>query len=149
MRTLCLMALCALTGSAVSAQVLIPATAKSDFVQTALTNAGKRIDPFVKPTAAQPAPLIVAPPPPPLPKISPYIPMVPQTPVALSIRIKGFVVASGTQPLAILSREGYNDIAQVGDTILAAQVVAISPVARTVTFSENGKYVIRSLEVSP
>jgi len=58
-------------------------------------------------------------------------------------------VASGAQPLAILSREGYNDIAQVGDTILAAQVVAISPVARTVTFSENGKYVIRSLEVSP
>ncbi|WP_287129540.1 hypothetical protein [Candidatus Cyanaurora vandensis] len=135
----------------VTAQILIAPTVKATFTQDALNVSGSRPDPFAKPVGAQIVPVLVVEPPPKLsvmPRPSKMLQVSP-TPIALSVNVKGFVVASGTPTLAILSREGSTDFAQVGDTILSAQVVAISPMSRTVTLSENGKYIVRALEATP
>jgi hypothetical protein len=128
-----------------TAQILIPPTSKEAFTRTALEDSGKRSDPFAKVNAAKP--IVVAPPPPPsFSKKDLVKPIeVPVTPIASSLTLKGFMITP-TEGLALVSRDGNTDIARVGDTILSAQVVAISPVAKTITFKENGKYVVRSLE---
>ncbi|WP_218082663.1 hypothetical protein [Anthocerotibacter panamensis] len=126
------------------AQVLIPSTPKDDFTREALESSGQRPDPFSKIQVAKPAPIVL----PPAPPVVGNLVKGPTTPVALSVIVKGFI-ASATETVALVNREGVDDIARVGDTILSAQVVAISPVAKTVTLKENGQYVVRSLEATP
>jgi len=125
---------------------LIPATSKPEFTRQSLSTAGQRPDPFLKIEPIKIVPIKTLPPP---PKVDPslLIPKGPTTPVALSVVLKGFI-ATADETVALVSRAGSNDIARVGDTILAAQVVAISPSNRTITLKENGQYVTRSLEVN-
>ncbi len=133
-----------------TAQILIPATSKTDATRSALEAAGQRPDPFSKVVIPGFSGIKVKAPPPPTVGKDDVLAKLPvtTTPVALSVLVKGFIVTD-REAIAIVSREGNDDIARVGDTILSAQVIAISPVARTVTLKENGEYVVRSLETSP
>jgi hypothetical protein len=130
------------------AQNLIPATPKAEFTRASLATAGQRPDPFktIEPAKVQPMKL----PPPPKPVvvvIKPIVPLAPTTPVALAVVLRGFI-ATKEETVALVSREGSTDLARVGDTILSAQVVAISPSSRSITLKENGLYVTRNLETS-
>jgi hypothetical protein len=123
---------------------LIPVTSPQSALIQAKTQSGKD-DPFrtvaTAPPALKPKPVAVV-------KLPPAIAaVVPKEFFAKTINVVG-IVDTPKNNYAILSYQGREEIAHVGDAVQSAIVKSISAQTRTVVFREQGEDVIRALEVN-
>jgi len=133
------------TGSFSGGGSLIAITQPTVALKQAQEASGRKDDPFRNEANRVVAPVIQ-------PKPVPKLPAIPSPPVAKqfvarTIAVIG-IVDTPKENYAILSVEGRNEIARVGDSFQTAMVQSISAQTRTVVFREQGEEITRALEVS-
>ena len=138
---------------------LIPSSNTQFLTNQAIKIAGRE-DPFKSAAASIPAPptpvapkLPLGPPPALTPenKMAAISPEVPPAPIAATVPLKG-VFQVQQDAYVVVGHAGGDEILRAGDYLDSpeqVQVVRISPSARTVTFREKGKDIVRNVEANP
>jgi hypothetical protein len=135
---------------------LIPSSNTQFLTNQAIKGAGRE-DPFKSAAAPIPAPPILPklllPPSllPPENKTAAISPETPPSPVAVTVPLKGIFQVQ-QDAYVVIGHEGGDEILRAGDYLDSpdqVQVVLVSPSARTVTFREKGKDIVRNVEANP
>lgn len=134
---------------------LIPSSNTQFLTNQAIKGAGRE-DPFKSAAASIPAPPLLPKlllPPSLLPPENKTAAISPETPppVAVTVPLKGIFQVQ-QDAYVVIGHEGGDEILRAGDYLDSpdqVQVVLVSPSARTVTFREKGKDIVRNVEANP